>query len=264
MALGHICAAMTWCSMLVWSVVQLPWEDLNARSIVVEDLNVSWPSNIYFKPRALACAGQWLLLADEFSAFGLRKDKSLERLTCNNASGPFADVTARCVGDDCWPLMLSREPRDELIDCRSGQVAALLHVPGPADQVATSGGDAIFALHSGLLTQYQWNSAQGVLRPLWRMVQVDPHGLQAVDVASTGNGDNAHRLAAFREASAGRPAHVEVQNMGSGPPSSHLWMLPWSLPTLRSGCLMDNGTAYVLLQDQGSMPMLVRTVLPDL
>lgn len=264
MALGHICAATTWCSMLVWSVVQLPWEDLNARSIVVEDLIVSWPSDVYFKPLALACAGQWLLLADEFGTFALREDKSLERLTCRNASGPFADVTARCAGVDCWPLILSHEPRDELIDCRSGRAAKLLHVPGPADQVASIGGDDIFALHNGLLTQYQWNSAQGVLRPLWRMVQVDPHGLQAFDVASMGHGSNVHRLAAFRKASAGRPAHVEVHSMGSGPPTRYLWMLPWSLPALRSGCLMENGTAYILLQDEGRPPMLVSAVLPNL
>jgi len=263
MALGHVCAAITWSSMLFWSLVQLPWEDLNARSVVVEDVMVSWPSNIYFKPRALACAGQRLTLADEFGIFALREENSLERLTCSNASVPFRDVTSRCDGVDCWPLMLSREPDAELVDCRSGQAAALLHLPGPADQVAAFGNDDIFAMHSGLLTQYQWNSAQGVLRPLWRMIQVAPQGLQAFDVAHMGEGRNMHRLAVFRKASDRRPAHVEVHNFGSMPPTHRLWMLPWSLPTLQSGCLMENGTAYILLQDEGSMPMLVRTVLPD-
>lgn len=212
------------------------------------------PPSPYFKPHALTCPRGRVFLADEFHVFELDSATSQVELFQCAINGTIADLTARCEGETCWPVVLLKGTPPKVVDCANGMESPLLQTTQPAKALAAraSGAlDTVFAAHDHDVIEYRWSPVRQGWEPWWRVMQ-DPGGVKAVDVTSD-------QLLIFHE-----QGTLEAQDYQTGKLCG-VWQLPSSL--IGAGCAVNGGTSVLVLVPEsrfrGPGARLMRATLPQ-
>lgn len=212
------------------------------------------PPSPYFKPHSITCPRGRVFLADEFHVFELDSVNSQVELFECAVNGTIADLTARCEGETCWPVVLLKGSPPAVLDCGNGVQSPLLQTNLPAKALAAraSGAlDTVFAAHENDIIEYRWSPIRHGWEPWWRVMQ-DPGGIKAVDVTSD-------QLLVFHE-----QGTLEAQDYQTGTPCG-VWQLPKSL--IGAGCAVNGSTSVLVLVPEtrlrGPGARLMRATLPQ-
>jgi len=192
----HGLAAFGWLCLLLTKAVELviaengSWD--SDVEVVQEFGNVATlQDKLFFQPKAMACRGDVIFVAESFRVFRLDDRGTAHRVACK-VTRPIVDVSLFCDSlRGCFPIVLLQDP-PEVRSCHNQESLSFGFDIANVQRIITYGSDVVlnasehgdgifgssgmllgtvFTLKDGTVTEHEWDQSEQQFQPQWQAAQ---------------------------------------------------------------------------------------------